>query len=268
MQRDRRGRLPRNFDSFQMDKTNILGIAVNVIDRSQLFRTIDALAPRSSVSLVNNVNAHACNLACCDAPFRQILRESEVVFCDGFGVKLAALLLGKKMGERMTPPDWIDDLFRLCVSRCYRIYFLGDTAPVVQQFAERVAQNHPLLNIVGFQDGFFDLSGGKGRAITRELVRLKPHVILTAMGMPRQEKWAWQMRSHLNGGVIISTGALFRWYAGVERRAPRWATQLGLEWLARLIAHPHRHFRRYMIGLPLFFMRIAQQRFNPRKFEW
>jgi UDP-N-acetyl-D-mannosaminuronic acid transferase (WecB/TagA/CpsF family) len=52
-----------------MDKVNILGVPVDVIDRPALLRRIDELASASSVSLVNNVNAHACNLAVSDPEF-------------------------------------------------------------------------------------------------------------------------------------------------------------------------------------------------------
>ncbi|HKL20617.1 MAG TPA: WecB/TagA/CpsF family glycosyltransferase, partial [Tichowtungia sp.] len=140
-----------------MKKVDILGIPVDVIDRPQLLETIDELAVAPGVSLVNNVNVNACNLAVSDSEFHEILCRSDVVFCDGFGVKLAARLLGRKLGERMTPPDWIDELFELCVRRRYRVYFLGDVTPVVRLFAEKAKERHPHLRIAGLHDGFFNM---------------------------------------------------------------------------------------------------------------
>jgi len=243
-----------------MDKVNILGIPVDVIDRPKLLQRIDELAGTPGVSLVNNVNAHACTLAASDPKFHQILRESDVVFCDGFGVKLAAKLLGKKLGERMTPPDWIDELFVLCARRRYCVYFIGDTAEVVSRFARTVQKRHPHLRILGCHDGFFDLDGDAAPQIANEIARLNPDIILTGMGMPRQEKWAWQEKKRFGKGVMIATGALFRWYTGVEKRAPQWVTQSGFEWLARLVMSPRKHFKRYVVGLPLFFLRVLKQR--------
>lgn len=243
-----------------MDKVNILGIPVDVIDRPQLLETIDALAASPGVSLVNNVNVHACNLASADPEFHEILRKSDVVFCDGFGVKLAAKLLGSKLGERMTPPDWIDELFALCSRKRYRVYFVGDVTAVVRLFAEKAKERHPHLRIAGVHDGFFNMNGEDMPQLFKEIVRLNPDIILTGMGMPRQEKWAWAAKKRLGGGVIIATGALFRWYTGIERRAPHWMTNHGMEWLARLVMSPRRHFKRYVIGLPLFLLRILKQR--------
>lgn len=245
-----------------MDKVNILGVQVDVIDQPQLLAEIDRLASAQRPALVNNVNVHACNIAYADPEFRKILNTSDAVFCDGFGVKLGARLLGKTLGQRMTPPDWIDELFKLCVRRRYCLYFVGDTNQVVQQFSRRVKEKYPALRIVGQHDGYFGLDGDANNRLMNEVQRLGPDIILTGMGMPLQEKWAWRARNRLEKGVIIAAGALFRWYTGYERRAPRWITQHGFEWLARLVMAPRRHFKRYVIGLPLFFFRIIRQRFG------
>ena len=63
-----------------------------------------------------------------NARFRSVLNGSDVVFCDGFGVKIAALFCGVKLGERMTPPDWIDQLFAQCEAAGHSLFFVGDEA--------------------------------------------------------------------------------------------------------------------------------------------
>ncbi|MCC7300582.1 MAG: WecB/TagA/CpsF family glycosyltransferase [Verrucomicrobia bacterium] len=256
-----------NSAEVKMDKVELLGIRVDVIDRPQLLAEIDRLVVAQKPALVNNVNVHACNIACKDQAFRNILNASEVVFCDGFGVKLGARLLGKTLGERLTPPDWIDDLFKLCIERRYRIYFVGDTVDVVSCFAREVHGKYPALRIAGHHDGFFIPGSDADIRIMQELVRLRPDIILTGMGMPRQEKWADEARKKLGQGVIIATGALFRWYTGYEKRAPKWVTQTGFEWLARLAASPRKHFKRYVVGLPLFYLRILKQKRNKGTFD-
>ena len=246
-----------------MEQVNILGIPVDVIDSPQLLAEIDRLAEIKRPAMVNNANVNACNLACSDPEFHEILNQSDVVFCDGFGVKIGARLLGKKLGQRLTPPDWIDELFTLCVKRHYCIYFLGDTTEVVALFSRTVKEKHPHLRIVGQQDGFFEPGGDHEIRVMNDINRLRPDIILTGMGMPRQEKWAWRAKGRLGKGVMIATGALFRWYTGVETRAPRWMTQYGLEWLARLVTAPLKHFKRYVIGNPLFFWRVFLQKLVP-----
>jgi N-acetylglucosaminyldiphosphoundecaprenol N-acetyl-beta-D-mannosaminyltransferase len=244
------------------DQTDILQLKLNSMDQMQLFGKLERLIDYKRFALINYLNVHGYNLACSEPDFCNIMNSSEVVFCDGFGVKLGAWILGKKIGPRMTPPDWIDDLFELCLKRGYSLYFLGDTKEVVFLFAETVKRKYPGLKVVGFHDGFFTKARELSRQVMDEIKRLGPDIILTGMGMPLQEKWAWEAKQQLDKGVIIATGALFRWYSGYERRAPRWITDLGLEWATRLVKSPVKHFRRYVIGIPIFFFRILQQRFR------
>jgi len=250
-----------------MEKVNILGIDVFVIDQPELLDEIDRLAAAQRPALVNNVNIHACNTACRDPELREILNASNIVFCSGSGVKLGARLLGKKLGQRMTPPDWVDELFKLCMRRRYCVFFIGDTDEVVSLFARKVKERHRWLRIMGYHSGFFIPGADEEIRIMNEISRQRPDIILTGMGMPRQEKWAWRARGRMGKGVIIATGAFFRRYTRYEKRAPFWMTQYGFEWLSRLLVSPRKLFKRYVIGTSLFFCRIIKQRFTPQKEE-
>jgi N-acetylglucosaminyldiphosphoundecaprenol N-acetyl-beta-D-mannosaminyltransferase len=55
-------------------------------------------------------------------------------------------------------------------------------------------------------------------------------------------------------------GAALDYIAGTTRRGPRWMTDHGLEWLARLLIEPRRLWRRYLLGNPLFVWRVLRQR--------
>lgn len=254
--------MQRYTNHLNIPRKRILGIDISVVDLPDLLRAIDGLAQRNRPGLVNNVNVHACNLAIEQPAFRDVLNASEVVFCDGFGVKLAGWVTGNRLGQRMTPPDWIDDLFSLCARKGYRVYFLGDTEEVVGRFATTAQANHPGLDVAGWHHGFYDVQGLENKEVVAAIDGSGADIVITGMGMPRQELWAWAAKPHLQKGVIIAAGALFRWYTGIEKRAPKWMTDRGLEWLARLVAQPRRHFKRYVVGVPLFFWRVLTFRGN------
>lgn len=245
-------------DSFQ--RVDFMGVHISVVDVQDLLDFIVSKAMDKSVTRINNVNVHAMNLAVSNREFRDVLNGSDVVFCDGFGVKIGAFLRGIRLGRRMTPPDWIDELFLRCVEEDLSVYALGDEEEEVAAFVRDVMQRFPALRIVGHHHGFFDVHGRENEAVVREISAAGADVVLVGMGMPRQEIWASDAASKLPKGILISTGALFRWYTGSKRRSPRWMTDHGLEWLGRLLLEPNRMWRRYVVGNPLFFWRVLTRR--------
>ena len=207
---------------------------------------------------VYNVNVHAMNLAAELPDFKKYLQNADLVFCDGFGVKLMAKLAGIDIPSRMTPPDWIDDLADKAAKRGQSFFALGDEAGVAARFLEMICSRHPGLGVAGSHHGFFEKTGPQNDAVIETINESGATFLLVGFGMPLQERWIEENAHALRVKVALSVGALFRWDTGYEQRPPRWVTDSGLEWLARLIRHPVRHFRRYALGNPLFVARVLR----------
>jgi N-acetylglucosaminyldiphosphoundecaprenol N-acetyl-beta-D-mannosaminyltransferase len=243
-----------------IEKENILGVNVAIVNQAELLDAIAHFAGKKQVANINYLNVYGSNLAHKDAEFRTVLNDSDIVFCDGFGIKLGAKILGKKLGARMSPPDWIDELFSLCEARSYKVFFVGDEEEVVSLFLAKVKSAFPKLDIVGWSHGFFNQSGAENEALVKRNNKSCADVIITGMGMPLQEKWAWQNRDSFDKGVFLATGAMFRWYSGYEKRCSKWISNHGFEWLARLVSNPKKLWRRYVVGNPFFLGRIMLER--------
>jgi N-acetylglucosaminyldiphosphoundecaprenol N-acetyl-beta-D-mannosaminyltransferase len=52
--------------------------------------------------------------------------------------------------------------------------------------------------------------------------------------------------------VMLGLGGVFPIYAGIQKRAPLWVREAGLEWLYRLMQEPKRLWKRYGSTIPLF----------------
>ncbi len=244
----------------------LLGVRVHVVDRDDVLAAIGrAIETSHRPVLVNNVNVHAMNVAWRDREFRDILNASDLVFVDGFGVRLGAFLAGLRLGARLTPADWIDDLLRLCGERTWPLYWLGDTDEVGADFAHAISRRHPACRLAGRHHGFFAKQGPASDRVVEEINASGAKILLVGMSMPIQEKWVWANRGRLNPAVCLAVGGLARIYTGHIRRGPRWMTDRGLEWLYRFAVQPRYTWRRYLLGNPLFLWRVLRDRFGLRK---
>ena len=61
----------------------------------------------------------------------------------------------------------------------------------------------------------------------------------------------------LRPAVLFGVGATLDFIAGTARRAPKWMSRSGLEWLYRLAQEPARMSRRYLLRDPKFLGIVA-----------
>ncbi len=249
-------------DQPPMERLDILGVGIHNVTLKEVVGFICQSARSRQKRIVANANIHALNLAYQLGWFRDFLNQCDLVFCDGFGVKWAAKILYGKSLQRFTPPDWMPLLAREFSRQNLTMYFLGAKPGVAGKAAQALQANAPGLRVVGCHHGYFDSSphSREQEAIIAEINRLAPHLLVLGMGMPAQEAWLRDHWQQLQADVALPAGAMFDYLAGEVRRAPRWMTDHGLEWLGRLLIEPQRLWKRYLIGNPLFAWRVIRQK--------
>jgi N-acetylglucosaminyldiphosphoundecaprenol N-acetyl-beta-D-mannosaminyltransferase len=242
-------------------RIDVLGVGVDPITVDELHAEIARLVRAGKLGLVLNVNAHCLNLCYKDVALRDSLNGADVVFCDGVGVMLAARMLGGRIPARITYAAWIWRLADFAAAEGFSLYFLGARPGVAQETARRLRERYPGLRIVGVRHGYFDHSAGsaENEAVLEEINAAAPDILLVSLGMPLQERWLTQNGQGLNAGVALSGGAVFDYVSGRMRRGPPILTENGFEWLARLLNDPRRLWRRYLLGNPLFLLRVLRQ---------
>ncbi len=240
--------------------TSILGIKVSIIPLPDLIKFVTSSIQSRKKNIISNINIHAANLAYSNENFRSFLNHSDIVFCDGYGIKLATQLIRDVSLFRYTPPDWFDQLAITCVNNGFSLFFLGTQQKNIEKVADIFRKKYPGIKIVGTNHGFFDKSHEslENKDVIEEINTNVPDILLVGFGMPLQEKWISENFSDLNVKVIFPVGAYFDYASESIKRAPKWMTDHGLEWLGRLIIEPGRLWKRYLIGNPLFFWRIIK----------
>jgi N-acetylglucosaminyldiphosphoundecaprenol N-acetyl-beta-D-mannosaminyltransferase len=238
-------------------KIVLLGVKIDVLSVDQFLIAMQACLPNRQQSVFSYVNIHAVNIAYSLPWFRNFLNQSDITFCDGVGLKLAARLTRQGNLPRYTPPDFVERIFKIAEMSSWRLFLLGAKPETVEHVANRMMKQYPNLQI-RFHHGYFDktASGPENTRIVQQINQFKPHMLILGFGMPLQEKWIVENMLQLDVKMFLPSGALFDYLSSEIPRAPRWMTDHGLEWLGRLVIEPRRLWKRYVIGNPLFFWRI------------
>ena len=238
--------------------SDILGVRVACVDKSALLATVRGWIAGEGRHIITYVNAYCLNVASRDRDYHHVLNEADLVYADGVGAVWASKVLGGCGLHKMTGADWIYDYARLAEQSRWSTYILAGRPGIANAAAENLRMQFPGLEIVGACDGYFEEK--PERQVLAEIERLCPDVVFVGRGTPRQEKWIARHRSHLSGKIAWAVGALFDYVAGQEPRAPEWMRMLPLEWLWRLTVDPKGKWKRYVLGNPLFMLRVLRQK--------
>lgn len=246
----------------EFDEIEMLGVRVSLTTVQNLHDTLKDVIDRGDKQYILNVNVHALNIAFRKPDFRQVLNNSRLTFCDGAGVALGARILGHRIPPRITYADWMWQLAEFAAENRFTLFLLGARPGVSDRAAVALRQRVPDLRVVGTHHGYFDArraSPDNCRVV--ELVNsARPNILIVCFGMPKQEEWLSENWDELNVNVGLTGGAALDYVSGQLRRGPKWMTDHGLEWLARMIIEPRRLWRRYLLGNPVFLWRIFKQR--------
>ncbi len=239
-----------------MSSVRVLDIPVERCTRKDLLAHIQQSVETKGAHLITYVNAHVANLSRTNASVRDCLLASNVRYCDGEGVRLAARILGKSIPERIALTHWIWDLAEWCTENRYSIFLLGASTTSVSRAVSRLNEEFAPITTAGHH-GYFDAT--ENDHILEKINAASPDLLFVGLGLPRQAEWIMANRKMLNVGAIIPCGMMIDYLAGTASVAPRWMQQTGTEWLYRLSQEPGRLWSRYLIGNLLFFWRVLLQ---------
>jgi N-acetylglucosaminyldiphosphoundecaprenol N-acetyl-beta-D-mannosaminyltransferase len=240
--------------------STIFGIGIETSPPADLLRRILGFAERGEHRRVAYVNAHVLNQSFGDDTLRSALQRADLVYCDGYGVRLAAKAIGLPVPHRMTGADWIWGVAALCQATGRSIYLLGSDPGASQEAAACLKRWYPSLDVRGAHHGYFDIGTPHSERVIEHIAEQKPDVLLVGMGTPLQEHWVDHYFDRLDAHVVWSVGALFDYVSGRVPRAPHWMADHGLEWIFRLALEPRRMWRRYLLGNPVFLWRVWKAR--------
>ncbi|MHB8170287.1 MAG: WecB/TagA/CpsF family glycosyltransferase [Thermincolia bacterium] len=241
-----------------MGAIDILGVGVHKVTLDEAVKLVMRFTIDKNINLVVTANPEIVMLSLEDRQFKDILNQASLVTADGIGLVIAGKILGQPLPQRVTGIDLVSRLFEEGSRRGIGFYFLGAAPGVAETAARNLSDKYPGLQVVGVHHGFFEESS----AVVEQINEVKPHILLVALGMGKQERWVWERREELGVPVAIGVGGSFDVFAGNVQRAPVWMRRLGMEWLYRLLKEPWRYKR--MLVLPRFLWRVWLSKNKPK----
>lgn len=196
---------------------------------------------------------HLVRLDKADPTFRAMYAQADFIFADGMPVVWASKLLGKPLPARVTGADLFVSLCKSAMEHDLRVLVVGGMPGTEQELLARFAQYYPGLQVdIMCPSMRFEPLGAEGQSAADRARAFDADIVFVCVGMPKQERWAFQHAPRLSHGIVLCVGAAMEFALGYKKRAPLWMQKSGTEWLWRLFSDPGRLWRRYLIEDPKF----------------
>ncbi|AOY78692.1 WecB/TagA/CpsF family glycosyltransferase [Moorena producens JHB] len=219
-----------------------------------------ASGPKSKIVCVANVHM-LMEAYWYPQKFGAVLANADLVTPDGMPLVWMLRQLGIHNQNRVAGPDILLALAQQAPSRHISIFFVGSTPRVLDNMRARLNREFPRLQIAGMEPlPFRPLTATEDRELIQKVNDSGAGLVLVSLGCPKQEYWMAQHKDKIQA-VMIGLGGAFLVYAGIHRRAPRFAQRIGLEWLYRLVQEPSRLSNRYYSTIPPFIYLSLKQLF-------
>lgn len=225
---------------------SILGVNISCITnqsiRDYIINNIKSL--KGSYICISNV--HTTVTAFKNPNYLNVQNGATFRFPDGAPLSKTAKKRGYKNIERVTGPDFMNDMIEVTKIYKFKHVFYGSTQETLDKIKEKIYVNMPELaeNFLFYSPPFKKNVELENDDVLNMINSFSPDFIWVGLGAPKQENWMYLHKNKLNG-LCVGVGAAFDYYAGNIKRAPKWMQKMALEWLYRLMQNP-KLFKRYI----------------------
>jgi N-acetylglucosaminyldiphosphoundecaprenol N-acetyl-beta-D-mannosaminyltransferase len=249
------------------DRLLIGSIHVDYATMDEAIERIIQLAKVRVGGYIYTPNVDHIVLAERDAYLREAYAGTALSLADGMPLVWLSRMVGRPLPEKVSGSDLVRPLLRRASMEGLRVYLLGAAPGVGDTAAKALLREFPSLRIVGVDSPplGFEKVANLERIAKERMLRVDPDLILIALGCPKQEKLIYKWSLDGVRAVMIGVGATLDFLAGNAKRAPKWISSIGAEWLYRLARDPRRMVRRYLIQDSAFLKIAYRTLVTPRE---
>ncbi len=232
-----------------MSRIRFMNTFVDNLTMGEALDRVEALARGDKPAYVVTPNVDHIIRIERDEQFRRIYAQADLILTDGQPLIWISKLYGTPIREKISGSDLFPKLCERAAQKGLRMFFLGAAEGVAAKAARNLQEKYPGLQVTGMYSppyGFEKDEAEIGKIVCM-IQAADPHILITGLGTPKQEKFIAAQLDRLKVPVSLGLGASLDFEAGNVERAPRWMSDHGFEWLFRLIREPKRLFKRYIV---------------------
>src|SRR5919202_1776920 len=242
-----------------MNRVKILNISIDNLSQSELLKKLN-----SGIVFTPNVD-HLMKLQD-DVDFLKAYDLASYKLCDSKILFYISRILGTPLKEKISGSDLFPAFYEYHKNNeDIKIFLLGAREGVALEAQKKINSKIGRPIIVGAHSPSFGFEKDEEECSKMiELINQSGATVLAVgVGAPKQEKFISKYKDKLpNIKIFLAIGATIDFEAGNIKRAPKWISELGLEWLHRLLSEPKRLWKRYLVHGPPFVWLVLKQKFN------
>lgn len=254
-------KLPKVFwqstgEKLQMSKVKLLNVSIDNVSMSELLANL-----KQGVIFTPNVD-HMVKLQS-DQEFFEAYAAADYRTCDSKVLYYASRLVGCPFKAKVSGSDLFPAFYEYHKNNPdIRIFLLGAKEGVAAEAQQKINAKVGREIIVGVHSPSFGFEKHEDECqrIIELVNQSGANVLAVGVGAPKQEKFIHKYRhqfKHIK--IFMAIGATIDFEAGNVNRAPKWLSEVGMEWLYRLVAEPRRLWKRYLVEGPTFFWFLFMQ---------
>ena len=232
-----------------MARIKFMNTCIDNLTMSETLNEIDKLIQKKICSYVVTPNVdHIVRLEK-DEELQKVYKNASLILTDRKPLIWISKWYKTPIKEKISGSDLFPRVCQLAANKNYTMYLLGAAEGVADAAARNLMKKYPGLNIVGtYSPPFgFEKNEQEMNKIKAQIQNVHPDILIVGLGCPKQEKFMYYHCKELGVPISFGLGASIDFEAGNIKRAPKWMSNHGLEWLYRFSKEPKRLFKRYFV---------------------
>lgn len=232
-----------------MSKMKFMNIEIDNFTMEETLDAVDNIIQQNECAYVVTPNVdHIVQLEK-DKELQAVYKNASLVLTDGKPLIWISKLYRTPIKEKISGSDLFPLVCKMARDKKYKMFFLGAAEGVADKAAENLKKRFPGLKVVGTYSPQYGFE--KDKKMMQEIIEMikekKPDILIVGLGCPKQEKFMYNYCKELQVPISFGLGASFDFEAGNIKRAPKWMSNHGLEWLYRIFQDPKRLAKRYLV---------------------